>query len=90
MKYRISLISRLMPHPSAGSAVGDPGPKGLGIGALISWQVTGVIAIVVDFFHYEGAIFLLARKRRGDRAQFTSAGVSFQGARAWAWRGAGL
>lgn len=31
----------------------------LGIGALISWQVTGVIAIVVDFFHYEGAMFFL-------------------------------
>lgn len=31
----------------------------LGIGALISWQVTGTIAIVVDFFKYEGAIFFL-------------------------------
>jgi hypothetical protein len=31
----------------------------LGIGALISWQVTGVLAIVVDFFHYEGAMFFV-------------------------------
>ena len=31
----------------------------LGIGALISWRVTGVIAIIVNFFHYEGAMFFV-------------------------------
>ena len=31
----------------------------LGIAALLSWQITGVIAIVVDFFHYEGAMFFV-------------------------------
>ena len=31
----------------------------LGAGALISWRVTGVLAIVVDFFHYEGALFFV-------------------------------
>jgi len=31
----------------------------LGIGAVISWRVTGVLAIVVDFFHYEGALFFV-------------------------------
>ena len=31
----------------------------LGIGAMISWRVTGVLAIVVDFFHYEGALFFV-------------------------------
>src|SRR5678816_1087660 len=31
----------------------------LGIGVLISWQVTGVLSIVVDFFHYEGAMFFV-------------------------------
>jgi len=31
----------------------------LGIGALISWRVTGVIAIIVNFFHYEAAMFFV-------------------------------
>ncbi len=46
----------------------------LGIGALISWRVTGVVAIVVDFFHYEGAIF------------FVLAGVAEIGFSYFCWR----
>jgi len=60
MKTIRSLLSRLIPVSIPRLVLlATLVQTALGIGALISWQVTGVIAIVVDFFHYEGAMFFL-------------------------------